>query len=147
GGWRGDGTRPLASPADRARGGVRGAPPRFAGSRGRFQSRGGREERGSCACARALAGSPGQVDDVPANLNVLTAGGAHTHEAALAAAIDERKRRDPFARIAVVVPSRSIRLHLLAALPGGIGRALLGVHLLTLDAFAREILAGEGEPA
>jgi hypothetical protein len=56
-----------------------------------------------------------------------------------------RPGQGPLVPLRLIVPSRSLRLHLGAALVRRSGRALAGVQVQTLYAVAREILAAAGE--
>ncbi|HET6201437.1 MAG TPA: PD-(D/E)XK nuclease family protein [Planctomycetota bacterium] len=79
-----------------------------------------------------------------ARLRVIQGGGQIALEEALLREVGRLKGADPWARLAIVVPSESVRLHLLEVLPRRAGRGLLGLHILTLPAFAWEILRGSG---
>jgi len=76
-------------------------------------------------------------------IRVLTGSGQLDLEEALVREILALQGEDRFARIAVVVPSRSVRLHLLEAIPSLAGRAVTGVDVLHLLEFAERIVAGE----
>lgn len=84
---------------------------------------------------------------------VRTARGALAAERSLLeelAALSAEARRDPrlLAKpVRIVVPSRSLRLHLTRRLVTGRGRSLAGVTVQTLHALALEILERSGEPA
>lgn len=96
--------------------------------------------------------------DVPAEPpgpsgRVLIAGGALAAEALLMERLDgllAEARRDPslLARpVRIVVPSRSLRLHLGAAVVGHRGGSAAGVTIQTLFGLASEVLERAGEPA
>jgi len=84
---------------------------------------------------------------------VLTASGALAAEALLLERVDAllaEARRAPslLARpVRIVVPSRSLRLHLAAALVRRRGRSVAGLAIQTLFGLASEILERAGEPA
>ena len=84
---------------------------------------------------------------------VLVAHGARAAERTLLERLDsllEETRQDPslLARpVRVVVPSRSLRLHLSAAIVRRRGRSAAGVILQTLFGLASEVLERSGEPA
>ena len=63
--------------------------------------------------------------------------------------LEAEARRDPecLARpVYIVVPSRSLRLHVSSLLVREVGGALLGVRVQALDALARSIAEGAGDP-
>ncbi len=84
---------------------------------------------------------------------ILISRGARAAEALLLARLDAllaEARRDPslLARpVRIVVPSRSLRLHVSAALVRRRGRSVAGVSVQTLFGLAAEILERAGEPA
>lgn len=90
------------------------------------------------------------VPPVPAS-RILEVRGARAAEAVLLerlAALAAEARRDPrlLARpVRVVVPSRSLRGHLLGAIPRASGKSWLGITVQTLGGLAQEVLERAGE--
>jgi ATP-dependent helicase/nuclease subunit B len=80
-----------------------------------------------------------------APLRVVAGAGQIALEEALVRDVLGRKAKDPWSRLAIVVPSRPVRLHLLEALPRRAGKAVLGVEVLTLGGFVAAVLRGAGE--
>ncbi len=80
-----------------------------------------------------------------APLRVVAGGGQIALEEALVRDVLGWKAKDPWSRLAIVVPSRPVRLHLLEALPRRAGKAVLGVEILTLGGFVAAVLRGAGE--
>lgn len=89
----------------------------------------------------------------PPTGRILIARGARAAEAVVlerVAALAAEARREPALLaqpVRIVVPSRSLRLHLAAAIVRTLGRSVAGVTVQTLFGLAREILERSGEPA